>query len=379
MRGLIYYRTNKDDLANVGVLKKCLAQVEAFRNLGIQIDLILLSNKGILLNDQLVHTFAKPLLSKSSSKYWFFFFNLLPNISKHLNFEVYDFIYFRYALAHPTLIRFLAAAKNQNAALKILAEMPTYPYEKEKKSFLDRLSLFMDQHYRKKLSFYLDGITHYGLESEIFGIPTIPISNGIAVHKINISTSQPEAKKLRLIAVANWSYWHGLDRLIKGLKKYYEQKNLETFVTLNIIGHGKAVSQYKDLVQKYDLEEVVRFFPPMTNKQLDDYFDQADLGVGTLGIHRKDIAIDSSLKHREYCARGLPFLLAGKDLDFPDFLFFIKRCVPTDQSIDIYDLINFWKRLKDNENTKGEIREYAEGHLRWEKRMKKIITFIKNN
>jgi len=376
MRGLIYYRINRDDITNIGVLKKCLAQVEAFKNLGIQTDLVLLSDKGILLNDQLIHSFSKPILSKAISKYWLFFFNLLPSISKHLDFQGYDFIYFRYALAHPALNRFLATAKNKNPALKIIAEIPTYPYEKEKRSFIDLLSLRMDQHYRKKLSAYLNGITHYGLESEIFGVPTIPISNGVAVHKIPISKSQPQVKKLRLIAVANWSYWHGLDRLIKGLKNYHQHENPEILVTLKIIGHGKAITQYKNLVEKYSLEKQVHFFPPMTNEALDNHFDHADIGVGTLGIHRKNITIDSSLKHREYCARGIPILLAGRDLDFPDELSFIINCTPTDKAIELSELITFWKNYS-KDSKKLEIRKYAEEHLRWEERMKKVITFIK--
>jgi len=378
MKGLIYYRINRDDIANVGVLKKCLAQVAAFKNLGVQTDLLLLSDKGILLNDQLIHHFSSPILSKATSKYWFFFFNLLPTISKHIDFNTYDFIYFRYALAHPALNQFLATAKNKNPVLKVIAEMPTYPYKKEKKSFIDRLSLWMDQHYQKKLSAYLDGITHYGLESEILGIPTIRITNGITVHKIPISKSQPQVKKLRLIAVANWSYWHGLDRLIEGLKNYYQYENPETLITLKVIGHGKAIPQYKKLVEKYSLGEQVDFFPPMTNEALDHHFDHADIGIGTLGIHRKNITIDASLKHREYCARGIPFLLAGRDLDFPTHFSFLKKCTPTNEAIELGELITFWEKYSNSSN-KLEVRKYAEEHLRWEERIKKVITFIKKN
>ena len=377
MKGLIYYRINEDEVANVGVHKKCLAQVAAFKNLGVQTDLVLLSDKGVLLNDQLIHTFSKPLLSNAPSKYWFFFFNLLPIISKHINFKNYDFIYFRYALSHPSLIRFLKTAKKQNPTLKIFSEVPTYPYEKEKRSLIDRLSLLMDQHYRKKLTLLIDHIIHYGLEKEIFGTPTISISNGIAVQEINRSVSQQKIKKLRLIALANWSHWHGLDRLLEGLKSYYDLQSLETLVTLKIIGHGKAIPVYKDLVKKYNLAEIVRFFPPMTKKELDAHFDQADMGIGTLGIHRKNIRIDSSLKHREYCARGLPFLLAGNDLDFPDLLSFVLKCTPTDAPVDVNKLIVFWNKLLKNDSRKEEIRKYAEDHLRWEERMEKVITFVR--
>jgi len=380
MKGLVYYRINRDDLTNIGVLKKCLAQVEAFKRLDVEIDLVFLSDKGILLNDQLIHNFSESIFKSSFSKYQFYFFNLLPIITKHLTFEDYNFIYFRYALSHPTLIRFLKTAKDQHPSIKIISEMPTFPYDKEKVSIVDRLSLKMDQNYRKKLPLYVDRITHYGLESEIFSIPTIPISNGIDFKKVTVSKGPQKEKSIRLIALANWSNWHGLDRLIEGFKNYYSTETQEISISLTVIGNGKVIPAYKDLVNKYGLQKVVHFLPPMSNKQLDHHFDNADIGIGTLGIHRKNIPIDSSLKHREYCARGIPFLLAGNDLDFPAHLPFVLKCEPTDESIDLKSLIVFWEDLVKNGKVKKEdIRKYAEDQLDWKKRMKKVMTFVKKS
>ena len=377
MKGLIYYRINQDDLTNIGVLKKCLAQVEAFKRLNVKIDLVLLSEKGILLNDQLIHSFSKSIFRSSFSKYRFYFFKLLPIITKKLRFQDYHFLYFRYALSHPTLIQFLKTAKDQNPSIKIISEMPTFPYDKEKVSIVDRLSLKMDQNYRKKLPLYVDRITHYGLESKIYSIPTIPISNGIDLKEVTVSKGLPKENSIRLIAIANWSNWHGLDRLIEGLKNYYSACNQEIYISLTIIGNGKAIPEYQHLVKRYDLQKVVHFLPPMSNEQLDHHFDNADIGIGTLGIHRKNIPIDSSLKHREYCARGIPFLLAGNDLDFPNHLPFIIKCEPTDEPIDLKSLILFWKDLfKNGKVNKMDIRKYAEGQLDWKKRMKKVLTFI---
>jgi len=377
MKGLVYYRINRDDLTNIGVLKKCLAQVEAFKRLEVEIDLVCLSNKGILLNDQLIYNFSESIFKSSFSKYQFYFFNLLPIITKHLRFQDYDFLYFRYALSHPTLIQFLKTAKHQNPSIKIISEMPTFPYDKEKVSMVDRLSLKMDQHYRKKLPLYVDRITHYGLASKIFSIPTIPITNGIDFKEVTISKGQPKEKSIRLIALANWSSWHGLDRLIDGLKNYYSTDIQEVSISLTVIGDGKVLPEYKDLVIKYTLQKVVHFLPPMSNAELDHHFDNADIGIGTLGIHRKNIPIDSSLKHREYCARGIPFLFAGNDLDFPRHLPFVLKCEPTNEPIDLKSLIIFWEDfLKNGKVKKMDIRKYSEDQLDWKKRMKKVINFI---
>jgi len=374
MRGLMFYRVNKDNRTNIGVVKKAYAQAKAMRRLGIDLDLVLLSDKGILLNDQLIHTFHKPTLHKPSSTYWFYFFDFLPTLFKNILIKTYDLIYFRFALAHPGLIGFLKKMKQINPGIKIVMEIPTYPYEKEKRTVIDRLSLIMDGHFRKQLHRYVDLITHYGLAKEIWKIPTISIRNGIDPEQIPTSELLLDKNKIRLIAIANWSYWHGLDRLISGLEKYYQNKSSSYNITLTVVGFGKEIPRYKDLVKKADLQSYVSFLPPLASEQLDELFTKVDIGIGTLGIHRKGIEIDSSLKHREYCARGIPFILAGRDLDFPSSTPFVLKISEDEKTISMEEIIIFYEQMyhRSTEINK-KVRKYAEEHLRWEQRLALIL------
>ena len=235
-KGILIYRINRDDPGNAGVIKKCKAQKKAFRKLGFDVDMIWLCENGVLKNDELV--FQKRLIPHSLSLYWFYFFQFGPLLSKLVDKNHYDFIYLRHPFFDPLLVRFLQKAKKKNFNLKIILEINTYPYDAEPKRFLHKLSLWMDQYYRKSAPKFIDVITHYGVEKEIWGIPTIAIRNGIEVDKIKFTNSKCEDGKIRLIAVGNWSYWHGLDRLLKGMKNYYVASKNQAKIFLTIVGDG---------------------------------------------------------------------------------------------------------------------------------------------
>ncbi len=52
---------------------------------------------------------------------------------------------------------------------------------------------------------------------------------------------------------------------------------------------------------------------PKMGIELDQEFQSADLGMGTLGMHRKGLTSGSVLKLREYTARGIPSVIGYDD------------------------------------------------------------------
>lgn len=374
MKILYLSRINKDDRKNYGVVQKCQAQAAALRQLGHEVDWVHLGAKGIFNNDQLLHHFRQPILERRWLTYLFYFFSWLRIVSRQVNLADYDLIYIRYAMAHPQLLRLLKTARQSNAAQKIILEIPTYPYDLEPQGIVHKLSLWMDQWYRKQLKKHIDFISQYGLEKEIYGIPAIALRNGIPLQRLPLSRSIPVPGTLRLIGVANWSYWHGMDRLLLGLKKYYEEGIGEERVLLRIVGAGQALANYEALVQTYQLTAYVTFVTPKKGEALAEEFDQADMGIGCLGLFRKQVLLDSSLKTRAYCARGVPFVYSGQDLDFPEDLFFIKKVAHQEGPIVIRELVEFWKGLQAREGDwRKEIRIYAKDHLTWQQQFERSI------
>lgn len=374
MKILYLSRVNKDDRKNFGVVQKCGAQAAAFRQLGHEVDWIHLGAVGIFKNKTLLHEFSKPILNHRWRTYLFYFFSWLRIVSRKVDLAQYDLIYLRYAMAHPQLLQLLRSAKQKNPDQKIILEIPTYPYDLEPQGLVHHLSLRMDQWYRKELKKWVDFIGHYGLEQEIYGIPVIPLRNGIPLDRIPPSSSVPVPQTLRLIGVANWSYWHGLDRLLLGLKNYCDGENREMKITLRIVGAGQALPKYQALVKEYGLGPYITFIPPKRGAALAEEFAQADMGIGCLGLFRKQVALDSSLKTREYCARALPFVYSGQDLDFPADLFFIKKVAHKEGAVDLEELVFFWKDLqRRGGDWRCEIRAYAKDHLTWEKQLERSV------
>ena len=239
-----------------------------------------------------------------------------------------------------------------------------------------KLELFIDRCFRKKLAFFLDKIITFSDYKQIFGIPTIQISNGIDFKAIpQKSHTNNTTGALNLIGVAEIHYWHGYDRLIQGLADYYTT-NPPYKVYFHIVGNISGQREHKEIIssiQKYHLEPYITLHGTLYGADLDQLFEKCDLGIGSLGRHRSGITKIKTLKNREYAARGIPFIYSEIDEDFEQMPYIFK--IPMDESpININKLIAFYKNLK---ITPKEIRQSI-SHLSWDKQMQKVIQNITN-
>ena len=108
------------------------------------------------------------------------------------------------------------------AGMKVVMEIPTYPYDQEYFNRSMRRQLIQDKLFRILFAKQLDAIVTFSEEDIIFGQQTIRISNGIDFESVRMKKkSQHPADELHLIGVAEIHRWHGFDRVIKGLAEYY--------------------------------------------------------------------------------------------------------------------------------------------------------------
>jgi hypothetical protein len=111
---------------------------------------------------------------------------------------------------------------------------------------------------------------------------------------------------------------------------------------------------------------------------LDAVFDEADIALDALAIHRLHLPCSSSLKAREYCARGIPFVRAGDDPDFPADLPFVHRVPSNDAPLDISALVEFFTHLRQTIPTvHQEMRRYAEEHLTWKAKLEPLAHYLR--
>ncbi len=355
----------------VGILKKVYAQYEVFKK-NITTDFDLINLKRNYNKNPFVRFFA-----------YLFFSNVFDY--SDIKDKKYDYVYIRRINPNcRSIICMLKQLRKINPNCKILYEIPTYPYDFEHKGFLGKIQLIIDKVFRKKLYLYVDKIVIITDEEKIFGCKTLKISNGVDVNSIPIcSKKEFDSQNISLIAVAQFAFWHAYERVIEGLYQYYKKGGASNIV-LHLIGNGAELQKYKDLVNKYKLNEFVIFHGALFGDQLSDVFNKADIAISSLGCHRINIFTASALKTREYFCRGLPIITSTKVDIIPDDFKYALRVPEDDTPIDIDRVIDFAKNVYINKETNQSdrvvttkmIRKFAENNCSMESAMKNVINYF---
>lgn len=297
-------------------------------------------------------------------------------LEKFISENKIDIIYIRYE--HFSDLFFIKLLKNiKLKKIKILLEIPTYPYDFEYKNklTLSYLKLFIDKIYRVYLKKYVDFIVTYSDDKIIFGIPCINISNGVNLEEISlVNNSHRKLNKIIFTSVSSCYFWHGIDRMISAIESFYE-KNKKEEVIFNIVGNGPELKVLKKKVElNPNLKNKINFLGFCSGMELEKIYDSTDIAVGSLARHRSGLNKMKALKNREYCAKGLPMIFSEEDSDFENVPF-VYHILPTEEEIDVEDIIKWYNQLQ---ITPKEIRKYCE-KLSWDIQMKKIIETVESN
>lgn len=286
---------------------------------------------------------------------------------KHLtteNINLYDFIYIRRPLIDAGFLRMLKKIKTKKPNIKILMEIPTYPYDKEQfVGLFDLPYLLKEKLNRNKLKKYIDRIITYSNDNEIFEVPTIKLSNGTDI--ANISKRKIKNKNtIDVIAVSTMSFWHGYDRFIEGMGEYYKE-NRDRKIIFHLVGTGRELDKYKNLISKYNLENYVILHGKKTGIDLDKIYDHSDIALDSMGRHRAGINFNSTIKGKEYGAKGLP-IISGVETELDscqDYKYYM-RVEASDNPIDMFSVINFYDYIYNNGETSKQIIDYIHNYTK---------------
>lgn len=372
MRKILYINTIATDKEkDKGVKNKIKGQIKAFESFGYQVDYLERVRKGdvfyFMLNN---HKISNTEFKRNFLLQIIEFFNY-PNYKKILeiiNSQKYEIIYFRRFILTYGSMKFI---KNIIGKKKIW-EIPTYPYDGEAIFIKDKILYFLEKiFFRKKLKNRINKIITYSDDRKIFGIHCINISNGINLEKVKL-VEKKEHREINFINVSTISFWHGVDRFIYSLLRYKKNGGKEK-IKFHIVGEGSETPKLKKIVEdNIELQDIVIFHGFKSGEELDEIYNNSDIALGSLAAYRKNIYKSSALKSREYCAKGIPFVLGEEDESFVECNFIYQ--VPNDETLlDIEKIIEWYKNLK---VAPKEIRKYAENNLNWDKQMKKVIDNI---
>lgn len=294
-----------------------------------------------------------------------------------------DFMYVRFDAADRSFVRLLKKYKKENPKGKVLLEIPTYPFKDHYATNFGYLyylqSLWGIQRARK----YLDRIVLIANPANtLWKKPVLHINNGIDYETVRVRKPAQNREEIHIICVSTFSLAHGYDRLIEGLKSYYDKDGNEK-IFLHMVGDGKERSHLQRLVQKYGLERNVLFHGVLKGTKLDHIYDICDLAGEVFGLHRQDVHISSSLKSREYAARGVPMLTSSQlDIDHADTTAYICRFPAAESAIDFEKVVRFYKTIyngNDKQMIADTVRNTFKKYCSADENFKKVITFIQNN
>lgn len=375
-----------------GVVIKINGQLKAFRKKGFDVDLLSLGN-----NNNLTFTNGKgdsKLYNGGRSYKPHGFFSKLVNHFRiawygSINFSQcttdllsnsYDAVYLRFYIPGTDLIKFLRILKAKNPHVKILLEYPTLhaATEFKKRDWPSRITYYLNRRRIKKLNNSADYIVTLTKDKTLFGKPALFMPNGIELESIQpIPVPLFESEVCILGVASDCAFYHGFDKVIKGLSIYKKQKhgiNVRFRLITNPL--SRHVDYLKDLAKELAVEELVSFEKPMSRNQLSEVYKEVHVGMGTLAMHRIDMSDNFSLKHREYAAFGLPFLMSKGDSFFESspFVITIER---DDDPINIEELVRFYLDLRNRfPDYPVEFRRQVENKISWEHQLGEVFKAI---
>lgn len=315
-------------------------------------------------------------------------FGLFPTASISRNYEEAlsqieepDFVYVRRTVADRKYLLFLRTIREKFPNCKIIIEIFTYPYDRDDFYKWDAWPFLLKEWiYRPQLKKYVNRFVTYSDDDLIFGIPTIKAINGVSFDKVQCVSGSHIEGEINLLGVAFMQRQHGYERVIEGIYRYYEEGGQE-IVRLHLVGDGPEKQKYRDLVEQFQLEDKILFYPTLDGKELEEMYDRCDIALIAFGMYKVGFTGKiSAIKSREYMAKGMP-MISGAKIDVLEENYPYIKLFPNNQEpVDIKEIITFYKGLLKIESNKVKlalkIREDAKQRVSMESALKPIVDYI---
>jgi glycosyltransferase involved in cell wall biosynthesis len=163
--------------------------------------------------------------------------------------------------------------------------------------------------------------------------PCLVVANGYDLNAARL-LPVPATERPRLVILGAVAPWHGADKVV-ALARLLPEMDVD------------IVGRTTDLLSGAPAN--VTFHGELTREQYEPILARADVGIGTLALHRNAMNEASPLKVREYLAYGLPAVIAYADTDFPSPTPFLLQLPNAEDSIDaavaerVREFVSFWR------------------------------------
>lgn len=378
-----------------GVVEKINGQLSAFRRNDFSTDILAPTNDGQLILEKNSGEISE---YKGARKFFVengvfgkaFAYSKLAFFG-HINFsyciddivkEHYDVIYLRFYMPGSDLIWFLRKVKKSCPEILILLEYPTLNVGNLMgKDIVRKIIYFINKPRIRVLNQLADYIVTLTKDKTLFGKPAVFMTNGFDADRISVIKAHDSANPFIIIGVASdCAHYHGYDKVIQGMATYYKS-NPERKVYFRLISSllGHNITALKKLAEETSMTPYVDFCGSMDRDSLAKEYQKAHVGMGTLALHRVGLMDNYSLKHREYAAFGLPFIMSKGDgvFESSEFVFTVER---DELPLDIDSLLMFYDRLLFLYPDYPHVfRQNSEDKISWDTQMENVFGVINSH
>ena len=372
MKHIFFYTNIRTWDYTLGITRKVYSEIESFKRLRYNVTYsgyledgvaifdsnhdIIISKKYRVKNDLINHILRRSMILKLCISY-------LKTQS-----IIYSFSYVRYHFFDKLYIKLLYELNN--CSNKVIIEAHSTP---KFQSGINKFTwvAWKDKKWNKCAKKYVCLVASMSGDDEMWGIPAVQISNGIDVKTIKLHNYSSVVDDINLIAVSFEAPVHGYDRVLKGIRNYYNCGG-----TRNVIFHivGTVMSSTRQLIYELGLEKRCILYGPKAGKELDDIYDKANIGIGCLANHRIGSAFGSALKTKEYIAKGIPFIYGWNEAVLENFKYALNYEL-SETPIDINRLIAFYDSL-DKKNLAERIRNHLSFKDTWDYQIGLVVDAI---
>lgn len=383
---LMYLTFQEDALLYVGVVRKIHWQAHAFEQLGYDVTFSLFQGS------QYCFTHAGQTETTDVGTGSGIMHRFAAAAHEYLTQHSFDVLYMRLDRISFDVIDLCRTAR-ANGVQKIIIEQPNYPYISDYIASVngvkplsrriparakvlavaaeDRLSAL-------QLKGLVDAMVLIGNPADrFFGVKAINISNGIDVDAMDAVPAKDSEDEITLVGVAGTLWWQAYDRVLEGMYNYKKadpsRKPRIRFILVG--GDAKEMPDFHAQIHQYGLDDDVECPGFLTGKELDAAYARADLGISKLGCYRRGLQACSSLKAREYCAKGLPFLYTCEDSIENENVNFALQ-VPNDPTpVDMEAVVRFVRACRADTGLSEAERQFARDHFDWKSILKRVLDF----
>lgn len=350
---------------------KTRAQLKSFRNAGFKTYVSTISHKdnkiilciyNLTTNQDCAALTDETLIASNECSGYRSAFKYLFNYCLKENFSI---IYIRRLMSK--LLTCFDLINKVNKKIPVVYEIPTYPLDTGN-GFLYKIRDLSEMLVFKNLC-------HVFTLVNLIADEKVPSNwhifhNAIDIDNYRLYPAPDITDTIKLIIVANIAEYHNYERILNSIKKYSGSYKIE----LGIISpDSNAYQSLKKQIKDLNLEDCIKEYGSLSLEKIRDISKDYHIGIGQLSSSEKGSNIVNTLKSKDYCAMGLPFVSTCYDTSFEKDFPYAFITDNMDSDIDLNKIIDWYLEIAADSDYRKKMFTYAQKNLQFNQLVDTVV------